>query len=264
MSITLIFTSTFFNLSFFSDAAGFIVIPIEKFFCVSSNWFSQKINFFIDIFNAENENIALKRKVELYDLNSQRFKMLENENKKLTALLNIKRNYENYSLTAANVVAKDNGGWFNVFVIDKGLNDGLKNNMVVLSVNGLVGKIIECRNNFAKVSSIIDPKSSISIKNFRTGDLGFVKGDLKLKYDGLCSVEFLDSNAEIIEGDEIVTSHLSEIFPPGLLLGYVKKIDDSADENSIILEPVADLKHLDYVLVIIRELQESEDFFMEE
>ncbi len=264
MSITLIFTSTFFNLSFFSDAAGFIVIPIEKFFCVSSNWFGKKINFFIDIFNAENENIELKRKVELYDLNSQRFKMLENENKKLTALLNIKRNYENYSLTAANVVAKDNGGWFNVFVIDKGLNDGLKNNMVVLSVNGLVGKIIECRNNFSKVSSIIDPKSSISIKNFRTGDLGFVKGDLKLKYDGLCSVEFLDSNAEIIEGDEIVTSHLSEIFPPGLLLGYVKKIDDSADEKSIIFEPVADLKHLDYVLVIIRELQESEDFFMEE
>lgn len=267
LSITcaaLIFTSTFFNLNFFGDSLGFIFIPVGKFFSVSSNWIGHKFTLVTNIFEVENENIKLKNETEQYNLNLQKFKMLEDENKKLSSLLNVSSHYENYKMTAANVIAKDTGNWFTIFIIDKGLKNGLKNNMVVMSTDGLVGKITECRNNFSKVSSIIDDKSSVSIKNFRTGDLGFAKGNLELKNDGFCLVEFLDNTAQVVEGDEIITSQLSEIFPPGLLVGHIHKIISNCGEKSVTLETAADLKHLDKVLVITKIFDTREVFNMEE
>jgi rod shape-determining protein MreC len=262
--IVLIFASSFLSFGFISDTFEFIVIPIEKFCNSSINWVGSKFYLVTNIFEIENENIQLKEKIEQYNLNEQRFKMIEAENKKLTNLINISQNYPNYEMTGAKVIAKDTSKLFNIFIIDKGLNDGLKNNMVVLDSNGVVGKITECRNNFSKVSSIIDDKSSLSIKNFRTDDLGFAKGDLKLKQDGLCQIEFLDAAAQIIEGDEIVTSNLSEIFPPGLLVGHVQKIESNSNTITAILEPVADLKHLENVLVITKVFDVQENFSMEE
>lgn len=239
-------------------------MPIEKFFGTSTNWVSSKFHLVTNIFEIENENIKLKEKIEQYNLNEHKYKMLEAENKKLTDLLNISEHYSDYEMTGARVIAKDTGSWFSIFIIDKGLNNGLKSDMVVMDSNGLVGKIAECYSDFSKVYSIIDDKSSVSIKNFRTDDLGFVKGDLKLKQDCLCQLEFLDNIAEIIEGDEIVTSNLSDIYPPGLLIGHVQKITNDSNKKTALLEPAADLKHLENVLIITNYTGSKENFNMEE
>ena len=68
----------------------------------------------------------------------------------------------------------------------------------------------------------------------------------------MCLLEFLDKNAEITEGDEIITSHLSDIFPNGLLVGRVQKININKNktQKEIILEPACNLKNLEHVLVI--------------
>ena len=59
-------------------------------------------------------------------------------------------------------------------------------------------------------------------------------------------MEYIDSDAEIMEGDEIVTSNLSEYYPAGISIGYVREIHK--DENGLtkyaVIEPTADLKHL--------------------
>jgi rod shape-determining protein MreC len=259
LCVILIIINIFFSLDFIGDATGFVVVPIEKSFCVSINWIESKFKALTNVFSIESENIKLKKKIDIYKINEQRTKMLEEENKSLRELINLVDVYKEYKLVGARVIAKDVSNWFDVFIIDKGLNDGIKNNMPVMISNSLVGKIVDAKKNYSKVCSIIDDKSSVSIKNSRTGDLGFVKGDLKLKLTGLCKLEFLDNDTEIMQGDEIITSQLSEIFPPGLLVGHVKEINNNENSKTGILKPEANLKNLDYVLIITNNFYKQDD-----
>ena len=69
---------------------------------------------------------------------------------------------------------------------------------------------------------------------------------------GLCRMEYIDAEAEIMEGDEIVTSHLSDVYPSGITIGRVKEIQTDANglTKYAIIEPYVDFKHLDTVLII--------------
>ena len=111
---------------------------------------------------------------------------------------------------------------------------------------------MESGATYAKAQSILDSRSSVPAMSLRTGDLGVVKGDYTLMNQGLCKMEYIDAEAEIAVGDEIVTSHLSDIYPTGLTIGKVKEI--KADTNGLtkyaIIEPAVDMKHLDTLLVI--------------
>jgi rod shape-determining protein MreC len=88
--------------------------------------------------------------------------------------------------------------------------------------------------------------------SLRTGDLGVVRGDYSLMDDGLCRMEYIDAESEIMKGDEIVTSQLSDIYPVGLTIGYVKEIvtDTNGLTKYAIIEPQVDFKHLSTLLVI--------------
>ena len=124
--------------------------------------------------------------------------------------------------------------------------------MVLTASNGLVGKIIETGETYSKAQSILDSRSSVPAMSLRTEDLGVVKGEYSLMNHGLCRMEYIDSEAEIIEGDEIVTSNLSDVYPSGITIGRVKEIKTEANglTKYAIIEPYVDFKHLDTLLVI--------------
>ena len=185
--------------------------------------------------------------------------LYEQENKKLSELLDIKQKYREYDTEGASVIAKDTGVWYDSFLIDKGETDGLENNMAVINAGGLIGRVVKTSAVYSNVYSILDSRSSVSAQSLRTGDLGVVTGDYELMEQGLCKMEYIDSDAEIMEGDEIITSNLSEVYPPGIVIGYVKEIHQ--DENGLtkyaVIEPKADLKHLDTVLVIKNNIDKT-------
>ena len=156
-----------------------------------------------------------------------------------------------FNTITSNIIARDPGNWYENFTIDKGSNDGIEKNMVVLAFGGLVGKVEEVGPNYAKVSSIINGTYSVSSKTLRTDDEGFVKGDISNK--GILKMDYIDKDAEIKEGDEIVTSHLSEIYPAGITVGYVTEVHLESNNKlskTATIKPAVDFKHLEKVLVI--------------
>lgn len=242
------------NHSFFEKTIGFVLSPIQKSTTSSLNWVQQKFESFSRFKKLEEENEVLKLELDLKEQEIKRLKQLEIENEKLSSLLNTSSKYREYPKITANITAKDPGNWYENFIIDKGEKDGIKKNMVVLAVGGLVGKIEEVGYNYAKVSAIINGTYSVSAKSIRTDDEGFVKGDLSK--NGICKMEYIDKEAEIKEGDEIVTSHLSEIYPAGITIGYVKEIyleEETKLSKTAIIEPVVDFKHLEKVLIIDKQ-----------
>ncbi|MBZ4668639.1 MAG: mreC, partial [Defluviitaleaceae bacterium] len=194
----------------------------------------------------------LLKKVDELTYENKILQQYKEENTRLRNLLELDKKYADYPKIGAEIIGKDPGNWYNVFLIDKGSNDGLETDMVVLSGNGLVGHIIETAPNYSKVLSIIDDRNAVSSKVLRTSDLGVTKGDLTLMNEGLCKMEYIDSEADIIKGDEIVTSNLSDIYPPGIMIGTVKEIQVESHglTKYALIEPVVDFRHLEEVLVI--------------
>ena len=162
----------------------------------------------------------------------------------------------------------DNGtpsgaGWrefMKVFLVEDEsmMRSGIKNNMPVINAGGLVGRVVKTSAAYSNVYSILDTRSSVSVKSARTGDAGIVTGDYVLMEQGLCRMEYIDSDAEIVEGDEIITSGLSEYYPEGISVGYDKEIHQ--DENGLtkyaVIQPKVDFKQIDTVLVV-QEVQDK-------
>lgn len=237
--------------SLFERTFGFIITPVQSALTFSSKWIEQKINVFSNINELEKQNEELKIQLELKNQEINRLQQLERENEKLSELLDASSRYGQYSTITSNIIARDPGNWYETFTIDKGKNDGIEKNMVVLAFGGLVGKIEEVGPNYAKVSSIINGAYSVSSKTLRTDDEGFVKGDISNK--GILKMDYIDKDAEIKEGDEIVTSHLSEIYPAGITIGYVTEVHLESNNKlskTATIKPAVDFKHLEKVLVI--------------
>ncbi len=255
--IAALFTFNRVSPTLFESTFGFIITPIQQFNTSTVKWFKDKKDYFTGIASLQEENAALKAELEKKSVELNRLEMVEKENANLTELLGVSSRYKQYTMVTANIIAKDTGNWYDAFTIDKGTRDGLGKNMVVITGDGLVGRIRECGYNYAKVTSIINDTDAISAKSLRTDDLGYVSGDLSNK--GMCKMEYIDNMAELTEGDEIITSNLSEIFPPGITIGYVKEIssDKTALSKVASIKPSVDFKHLESVMVVTDDFSKN-------
>ena len=241
--------------TFIDNTLGFVITPVQNATSSVGDWFSKKIGNIKSDTSLETQNEELKAKVELLEAENKRLSLYEDENKRLSKLLEISQKYAKYDTTGADIIAKDPGNWYYTFLIDKGTKDKLSSDMVLVSAGGLVGKITETGYIYSKAQSILDSRSAVAAMSLRTGDLGVVKGDYSLMDEGLCKMEYIDADSEIMQGDEIVTSNLSDVYPAGITIGYVKEI--VTDKNGLtkyaVIEPDVDFKHLSTLLVVLNK-----------
>ncbi len=202
----------------------------------------------------QEENDNLKNEFKKYEL-------VKKENDELTKTLGVSESYPDYEKVTANVISKDPTPWYDTFIIDVGTEQGIKPNMVVVADGGLVGKVVECSYTYSKVVGIIDDFSSVSGIVTRNDALGFVKGNLSQSGDGTVKMDLFDIDDEVLEGDEIVTSHLSEIYPKGIPIGYVKEVytDSKGLSKYAKIVPYVDFKDLKHVVVIKEDFKKEND-----
>lgn len=235
------------------------IIPMQKGINVVGRNISDRFAMFENLKNLQKENEELKEKVEALTTRNQQISQEKYELSSLQELYELDKKYPDYQKVAARIIARESNGWYNVFTIDKGTEDGIQENMNVMAGNGLVGIVISVRKNSATVRSIIDDSSKVSGMFLKSSDTCIVSGDLNsMMSDGRIKVSMIPINADINENDEIVTSHISDKFQQGILIGYVSDItvDSSNMTKTAYLTPVVDFEHLDDVLIITK-LKES-------
>ncbi len=200
---------------------------------------------------AENKELQAKldevsAQIEVYEQESFELKRLQN-------LLDLKEQYVDYNTIGARVIATDSSNWFYIFIIDKGKNDGVQVGCNILADGGLAGIVTEVGNDYAKVRSIIDDNSQVSANVSGTETLCTISGDLSAIRDGYINVGYIDKLATVEEGSELVTSHVSNKFLPGILIGYITEV--SMDSNNLTQSakciPVVDFHNLQEVLVVL-------------
>jgi rod shape-determining protein MreC len=130
---------------------------------------------------------------------------------------------------AARVIGKEAGNWFSTFTIDKGSKDGIEVDMNVIAEGGLAGIVTTVGYNYSTVRAVIDDKSYVSAKFLSTSDLCIVEGDLQLLQDGLIRISNINKDAEVVSGDMVVTSYISDKFLPEIAIGYVESVEENPE-----------------------------------
>lgn len=235
-----------------TNAAGVVVSPVQKFFSSIGNSVGGFFEFIGNMKGYQEENEKLLAQVEQQEQKLREMESFEKENQRLRALLELKDNNADKDMVGCEVIAKDPGNWFDVFTIDKGKNYNIKKNDVVVTNNGLVGRITEVGNNWAKVVAIIDTDSSVGAILTRTQDIAIVDGDMALSDSGQCKLSSVTNGSSLVVGDEVETSGLGGIYPKGILIGTVSEVKSDATGYSqyAIIDTAVDFERIREVLVI--------------
>jgi rod shape-determining protein MreC len=155
-----------------------------------------------------------------------------------------------FSYITAQVVNNSISGYLNYMTLDRGAKDGVTEDMGVVSIYGIVGIVSTVGEHFSVVMPILNPKSKISCKLYKGDYYG------SLSWDGrdvqYANLEELPLHAEFQEGDTVVTSGYSAVFPPGVIVGTVAELDDNRAHNfySLKIKLATDFQRLKVVRIL--------------
>ena len=211
-----------------------------------------------DVLEQEYNELSLKYQEASLQLNAAQEAVQENE--RLKDSLDARSRYESLDPIYARVIARAPGQWFETFSINRGKNDGVSTGMAVVNGDGLVGRVYEAGNNYAKVICIIDTRSAVACMVQSTRDNGIMRGEItQSAVRAECNVYYLPSLNNVVPGDTVITSGTDSLFPKGLHIGTVTAVSmDAGSEGSYaVVAPSVDFQHLEEVFVL-REVVETD------
>ncbi len=246
----------------FKAAASVTVVPMQQGISYVGTLLRDMSENFTTLQDIKKENKKLKHKIEALQTENNNLQQEKYELERLKELMKLDQNYADYKKTAAHVIGTESDNWFHMFTIDKGSNDGIKKDMNVIAGSGLVGIVTKVGPNWATVRSIIDDSSNLSGMSLSTSDRCIVSGDLKLINEGKLKFDRMENNEHVVQvGDQVVTSHISNKYLQGILIGYISEIN--VDSNNLTrsgyITPAVDFKNLQEVLVIMKTKQDLTD-----
>lgn len=202
-------------------------------------------NYFL-IVNTSKENKVLKRDISI--LKSDLFNMSEvqKENQRLKRLLEFGKEIQKKKVLAQ-VVAWDSSSEFSVLRINKGSNANIKVKDPVITINGVVGYIFRVTPNYSDVLTILDQNNRVDAIVARTRSHGIVEGISKDK----CILKYVARTEQVELGDEVISAGLGTVYPKGLKIGRITKVDKEnfGITQSIEITPSVDFNKLEEVVI---------------
>lgn len=240
------------SISFLENAMGNVLRPFQKGLTDMAYQISELSYPIRHVFTLSEENAMLKE--ELLSTRKQLIEqtMLKEEFadlKQLRKANNYARRYSYDNAVAAEIVARDAGNFYSMFVVNAGSEKGVVKNSMVFDGNGLIGQVFECGDDWAKVLTITDSKGGVSFQIL----------DASRSYDGVVSGTgedllegfFYDVNSKARVGDIIMTSGVG-IYPGGVVIGEITEVSDLSSSllPRVKVKPYVDFKRLNRVLIL--------------
>ena len=166
---------------------------------------------------------------------------------RLQGLVGLQSTY-NLKSTAARIIGSAGDAWTDTVTLDKGSAAGFEPGMPVCGAGGVIGQIIEVSATTSTVRLISDEQSGISAMVQSSRAQGMLQGQA----DGTLRLAYVPSDAEVKEGDIIITSGIGGTFPKGLPLGTVASVerDSNAVYYTIVVRAASSSENNEEVLVV--------------
>jgi rod shape-determining protein MreC len=197
----------------------------------------------------EEENLRLKAELDKLLRERQKYEEAFLENKRLKEILSLKEKEHRY-VTSARVIARGPDQWSNTFVLDKGLPAGIQKDMTAITTKGLVGKISEVSNSYSYLLLLTDINFSATVRLQEGRMEGIISGTGLRK----CQLKYIPYDEEVKKGDVLITSGLDSLFPKGIPVGYVSKVDKKGSGlfQNIEVTPFVNNRSIEEVAIITR------------
>lgn len=222
--------------------------PIQKTSESANDGAKNAISLIPDFFRRRAQNAALKKRVsELeQEIVALREQMLRE--RRIEALVEFNAATEGEKLIAR-VIGANPTAWFSTVIVDKGSSDGIKMFMPALSASGLAGYVVEVYRYSSKILLLTDPNSRVSVVTQRSRARGVVQGN----ETGGCLLKYVESTADVTDGDILITSGNSRIYPEGLLVGRIEELEKRPGDlfQSARVAPETDFERLEEVAIIL-------------
>ena len=134
-----------------SNITSSVIMPLQKGVNGIGNWVLDQLSAFENIRDLQTKNEELKKKVNELTMQNRALQQDRYELDRLRELYNLSEKYSDYPTVGARVIGKGAGNWFRVFLIDKGSDDGIEENMNVIADGALVGIVTEVGKSWSKV-----------------------------------------------------------------------------------------------------------------
>lgn len=172
------------------------------------------------------------------------------ENMRLRQLLDLRQKPETAGVTAQ-VIYDAADPYTRKLVIDKGSALGIMLGSPVLDEYGVVGQVTRTHPLTSEITLLIDREQAIPVLNTRTGARSVAYGD-SLSHGGMLDLRFMAANADVMHGDLLTTSGVDGVYPAGLPVAKIEKIERRADTSfaKIYCTPVAKLTGTLHVMVL--------------
>ncbi len=240
-------------MTYVAVAAGVQTLPekilttVTQPFVSAANAISEGVGGFIDTmvnantYKRQNEELRATLS-DMYE-RTMDYEDLKEENDLLREMLKLQQDNEDFELSEpCTVVARDANNLYGDFTINRGSKDGLKLNDPIITSVGLVGRVTEIAEYYAKVSTVLSPQVSVGAFSIRSKATGVLENDLSNAQQGRCLMSNILKDADIRVGDVVATSGKSGLFPEGTIIGTVVEVYD--DPNGLskhaVIEPVED------------------------
>lgn len=248
---TLIFCIIFGNNVLVTNVRDFYI----PFLSLASNISKEFKSYFTDIEYYKNTNVRLEREILEMKKSQSTVSEYKLENDRLKKLLDLENEMNSYYETvAAMVVSYEPNNWYDTIVINKGELSGISVGNAVVSVQGLVGKVVETGKGYSIISTVLNPDLSFAARISQSGELGLLEGDAGLSKDKLCRMSYIEKPNNINRGDLVETTGSGGIFPSGLIVGTIKEIQSNNTVPYAVVEPSVDIRNL-YEVLVIRPMQ---------
>jgi len=229
---------------FLEKTLRFLAYPLQKNVQRLVTWVKEIGESYFFLVGVQEENKILRREIsELRQENArlQEIIFAEERLKKLYAL-------HPKSGIIAQIIGRDPSSWFKSLLIDKGQLAGVKKDMVAIGPGGVVGRIIDVSAQTAKILLITDPNSAVDVLIQRSRAQGILEGNV----EDYCILKYVPKAEDIQAGDTVLTSGIGGIFPKGLMIGTVRRVDKKRAGifQYVEVSPAVDFAKLEELLII--------------
>lgn len=236
-----------------SNIATTVTGPIRGGVSAAADWAEGVYGYVFRYGEVERELADLRAQVRELEEKVRQGEEASRENEQLRELLGLKERRRSFDLETAKVTARSTSNWESILTLSKGTDDGVEAGDCVITETGvLVGVVAKAGINWSTVSTVINTETEMGGIVTRTYSAGVLEGDFALMNQGKLKLNYLPAEAQLVSGDEVLTSGRGDMFPSGLEVGQVEGVftDPSGQVRYAVIQPSVTLDSLIEVFVI--------------
>lgn len=233
------------------QAVSALLYPTQWLAMRPVEWVNQSRSYLQSLQSSQKEADVARKNLAALSLRANQAQDLLQENERLRLLLGLRPHLDAPAL-AAQILYDTSDPYTRRVVVDQGQVHGVQMGSPVLDDAGVLGQITRVYPFLSEITLLVDREQAIPVLNSRTGARGVAYGDPVASHGGGLELRFVSANADVQEGDLLTTSGMDGVYPPGLPVARVMRVERRADSAfaRIYCTPTARIEGARHVLLV--------------